>query len=315
VFLHGDHHNLGDSVAKIFPVALAGEAQKPVSQGSGRLELAQWLASPDHPLTARVMVNRIWQWHFGEALVRTPNNWGKTGDVPVQGELLDYLAKRFIESGWSVKAMHRLILLSNTYQESAQSTSEMRENDPANRLCGRFNRTRMSIEQVRDSILALSGSLDATIGGSLLPPGGEKRPKLDPEQLTRRTLYIPVRRGSVPAVLSAFDFGDATTPGDGRARTNVAPQALFLMNSGFVQTQSAGFAKRLLDDAGLTDVQRVERAYMMALTRDPDHGEVDSALSYIAALEKKLGTPDAHRQAWQSFCHILIATNEFIYLN
>ena len=112
VFLHGDHHSLGDPVAKIFPVVLAGEAQKPVTTGSGRLELAQWLASGDNPLTARVMVNRIWQWHFGEALVRTPNNWGKTGDIPVQADLLDYLAKRFVESGWSVKAMHRLILLS-----------------------------------------------------------------------------------------------------------------------------------------------------------------------------------------------------------
>ncbi len=212
VFLHGDHHNLGDPVAKVFPIVLAGDNQKPVTKGSGRLELARWMASDAHPLTARVMVNRIWQWHFGEALMRTPNNWGKTGDVPVHGELLDYLAKRFIESGWSVKAMHRLILLSNTYQESAQSTPELREADPANRLCGRFNRTRMSIEQIRDSILALSGNLDTALGGSLLPTSGEKRPKVDPETLTRRTLYIPVRRGSVPAVLSAFDFGDATSP-------------------------------------------------------------------------------------------------------
>ena len=191
----------------------------------------------------------------------------------------------------------------------------MKESDPANRLCGRFNRTRMSIEQIRDSILALAGNLDTTMGGSLLPAAGEKRPKVDPDQVTRRTLYIPVRRGSVPAVLSAFDFGDATTPGDGRARTNVAPQALFLMNSGFVQTRSEGLAKRLLDDAGLTDAQRVERAYLMTLTRNPDSGEVDSALSYIASLEKRLGTPNAHVKAWQSFCHILIATNEFIYLN
>jgi len=315
VFLHGDHHSQGDPVAKTFPVVLAGNAQKPVTRGSGRLELAQWLAGDHHPLTARVMVNRIWQWHFGEALVRTPNNWGTTGDVPVHGELLDYLASRFVESGWSIKAMHRLILLSSTYQESARSTPEMRENDPANRLCGRFNRLRMSIEQLRDGILAIDGRLDTTLGGSLLPASGEKRPKLDPELITRRTLYIPVRRGSVPAVLSAFDFGDATSPGDGRARTNVAPQALFLMNSGFVQTRSEGFAKRLLEDAALSDAQRVERAYLMALTRKPDAGEVDAALSYIANLAKRLGSSDAHDKAWQSFCHVLLATNEFLYLN
>jgi hypothetical protein len=259
-------------------------------------------------------VNRIWQWHFGEALMRTPNNWGTTGDIPVQADLLDYLAKRFVESGWSVKAMHRLILLSSTYQESAQASPEMRDADPANRLCGRFNRTRMSIEQIRDAILALDGRLDTTLGGSLLPASGEKRPKMDPDQITRRTLYIPVRRGSVPAVLSAFDFGDATSPSDGRARTNVPPQALFLMNSSFVKTRSEGFAKRLLDDAALTDAQRVERAYLMALTRNPVAGELDSALSYIANLERRLNTPEGHAKAWQSFCHVLLATNEFIYL-
>jgi len=315
VFLHGDPHSLGDPVGKTFPVVFAGSAQKPVTQGSGRLELAQWLTSADHPMTARVMVNRIWQWHFGEALVRTPNNWGTTGDVPVHGELLDYLAKRFVEGGWSVKAMHRMILLSNTYQESTQSTPAMKDADPANRLCGRFNRTRMSIEQIRDSILALDGRLDTTIGGSLLPAEGPKRPKVDPEMITRRTIYLPVRRGSVPAVLSAFDFGDATTPSDGRARTNVAPQALFLMNSGFVRTRSEGFATRLLDDASLSDTKRVERAYLMALTRTPDAAEIDAALSYVANLSKRLGGENAHAKAWQSFCHVLLATNEFIYLN
>ena len=129
--------------------------QTAARHGSGRLELAKWLARPDNPLTARVMVNRIWQWHFGEALVRTPNNWGKTGDVPVEPELLDYLASQFMESGWSIKAMHRLILLSNTYQMSSRGLRQAREADPANRLCSRFNRLRMSVEQIRDSILAL----------------------------------------------------------------------------------------------------------------------------------------------------------------
>ncbi|MGI8988568.1 MAG: PSD1 and planctomycete cytochrome C domain-containing protein [Bryobacteraceae bacterium] len=322
VFLHGDHHNQGEPVAKIFPIVLAGDSQKPVDKGSGRLEFAKWLAGPDHPLTARVMANRIWQWHFGEALVRTPNNWGKTGEAPVQAELLDYLARRFVESGWSVKAMHRMILLSSTYRMSAESTKEAREADPSNRLCSRFNRVRMSVEQIRDTILALDGNLDTTMGGSLLPsdpPEKGKRRKTDVEELTRRTLYIPVRRGSVPTLLSTFDYGDATTPSDGRARTNVAPQALFIMNSGFVAARSRGFAKRLLDDAGLTDAQRVERAYMMALTRRPAADEMDSALSYVASIERRVTErvteKDARLAAWQSLCHVLISTNEFLYLN
>jgi hypothetical protein len=138
---------------------------------------------------------------------------------------------------------------------------------------------------------------------------------MDPDELTRRTIYIPVRRGSVPTVLATFDYGDATTASDGRARTNVAPQALFMMNSRFVVERAHGFAKRLLDDAAVTDTQRIDKAYLMVLTRKPDATEIDFALSYIGDLEKKLTGPDAHLAAWQSFCHILMSTNEFIYLN
>ena len=320
VFLHGDNNSPGAPVAKQFPVVLAGEAQPPVTRGSGRLELARWLASAENPLTARVMVNRIWQGHFGEGLVRTPNNWGKMGEKPTHPELLDYLARRFVESGWSVKAMHRLILLSSVYRQDSRAGKPAREADPANRLWSRFNRLRMPVEEIRDSILALSGSLDLTQGGSLLPPSGppvkgKPRPRVDPDELARRTLYIPVRRGSIPTVLATFDFGDATTSGEGRPRTNVAPQALFMMNSRFVIERAGGFARRLLDDASLTDAQRVERAYRMALTRPPEAAEVDSALTYIAQLEKKLNSPDARALAWRSFCHVLISTNEFLYLN
>ena len=318
-FLHGDNNSPGEPVAKQFPVVLAGESQQPVTKGSGRLELAKWLTNPDHPLTARVMVNRIWQGHFGEALMRTPNNWGKMGETPTHPELLDFLARRFVESGWSIKAMHRLILLSNTYQMSSQAPKEVRDADPANRLWSRFSRVRMSVEEIRDGFLALGGNLDARLGGSLLPASGPRvkgRPqRVDPEDITRRTIYLPVRRGSIPTVLATFDYGDATTAGDGRPRTNVAPQALFMMNSRFVVERAGGFAKRLLDDTALSETQRIERAYLMALTRRPDSAEVDSALTYIADLEKKLGQPDAHQVAWRSFCHVLMSTNEFLYLN
>ncbi len=320
VFLHGDNNSPGDPVAKQFPVVLAGDSQKPVTKGSGRLELAKWLASADNPLTARVMVNRIWQGHFGEALMRTPNNWGKMGETPTHPELLDFLAKRFVENGWSIKALHRMILLSNTYQMDIHTAKEVRDADPANRLWSRFNRVRMSVEQVRDSFLALGGDLDATMGGSLLPQAGGRvkgmpQRRLDPDEVTRRTLYIPVRRDSIPTVLATFDFGDATTSSEGRPRTNVAPQALFMMNSRFVVEQAGAFSKRLLGDAGLTDAQRIERAYLMALTRRPESGEVDSALTYIGEMEKRIGGAEAHAAAWQSFCHVLMSTNEFLYLN
>jgi hypothetical protein len=315
VFLHGDTGSPGEPVGKQFPMVLAGDSQQPVTKGSGRLELAKWLASPDHPLTARVMVNRIWQGHFGEGLVRTPNNWGKMGEPPTHPELLDYLAKQFVASGWSIKSLHRMILLSNTYQMSGRTTKEVHDADPSNRLLSRFSRVRMSVEQIRDSMLTFDGSIDLTIGGSLLPAAKVKRPKMDPDEMTRRTIYIPVRRGSVPTVLATFDYGDATTASDGRARTNVAPQALFMMNSRFVVERARGFAKRLLDDAALSDAQRIDKAYLMVLTRKPDATEIDFALSYIADLEKKLTDADAHLSAWQSFCHILMSTNEFIYLN
>ena len=317
VFLHGSLYSLGETAPKQFPTVLAGESQPPISKGSGRLEFAKWLASPANPLTARVFVNRLWQWHFGEGLVRTPNNWGLMGDKPTHPELLDYLAQRFVDGGWSIKAMHRAIMLSSVYQMSSQSAQPVRDADPANLLWSRFNRTRMTVEQMRDGILALSGNLDLTLGGSLTPhgPAVRGRPPLDLDELKRRTLYIPVRRGSIPVLLTTFDYGDATTAGDGRSRTNVAPQTLFMINSRFVVERSKEFAKRLLDDAALSDKERIERAYLMALTRRPEADEIDSALTYIGNLEKQLGKPDAHLIAWQSLCHVLMATNEFLYLN
>ncbi len=313
VFVRGNLHNPGEAVAKGFPIALAGKDQPAISKGSGRLELARWLTSDGNPLTARVFVNRVWHWHFGEALVRTPSNWGKTGEKPANPELLDYLARQFTGGGWSVKALHRQILLSNAYQMSTHASKEAREVDPGNRLLSRFPRTRLSIEQIRDSFLALDGSLDETMGGTLLVTSAGKRQKVDADEVKRRTMYLPVRRGSIPPLLATFDFGDATTPGEARARTNVAPQALFIRNSKFVVEHARGFAKRLLDDAALTDAKRVERAYLLALTRYAEPAEVDEALSYIAAMEQRLGGSEAHLTAWQSFCHVLMSANEFVY--
>jgi len=313
VFVRGSLYNPGEPVQKRFPLALAGTSQPAVKSGSGRLELAQWLTSRENPLTARVFVNRVWQWHFGEALVRTPSNWGATGEKPVNPELLDHLAHRFVSSGWNLRGLHRAILLSSTYRMSTHAASDALRVDPLNRMFSRFPRNRLSIEQIRDSFLALDGSLDSAIGGQLLTAAGGKRQRVDPEEIQRRTLYLPVRRGSIPPLLAIFDFGDATTPGEARARTNVAPQALFIRNSKFAVERSRGLAARLLADSALSDARRVETAYLMALTRPAGPGEIDEALSYIASMQSRLGGTDARLTAWRSFCHVLLSSNEFLY--
>ncbi len=314
IFVRGDHHNPGGPAPKRFPLVLSKSQDLPAITGSGRLQLARFIASPDNPLTARVMVNRIWQWHFGEALVRTPSNWGATGEKPTHPELLDYLASRFIESGWSIKAMHRLILASNAYRMSTVASRGAREIDPANRLWSRFNRQRLSVEQIRDSMLAFDGSLDRTFGGSLLTEGRRGGRALKADQVVRRTLYLPVRRGSIHTVLAAFDFGDATTSSEGRTRTNVAPQALFIMNSEYVRGHALGIARQLLADSALADAQRIDRLYRLVLSRPASPSETDQALTYVSSLMTKLGTDGSRLVSWQSLCHALIAANEFIYL-
>lgn len=305
IFVRGDIHNPGDAVAKGFPSAVSVRTA-PTVEGSGRLQLAEWLTQPDHPLTARVMVNRIWQGHFGEGLVRTPSNWGRTGEKPTHPELLDYLAAKFIEGGWSVKAMHRLILSSSTYQMSTQGN---REGDPGNRLWSRFARNRMSVEQIRDALLAIDGTLDLTQGGTLLETAKGKRQKIDVEESRRRSVYMPVRRGIIPVLFATFDFGDATTSSEGRTRTNIAPQALFLRNSKFVQERSRNLAKQLLQQEANA---RVAQAYLRVLNRRPEPADVDSGLTYVAALQARgIGEEDA----WQSYCRVLFSTNEFLYLD
>ncbi len=286
VFVRGDHHNPGGPAPKAFPIVLAGEMAPAIEKGSGRLEFARWLTEPSNPLVARVIVNRVWQWHFGEGLVRTANNWGTTGERPSNPELLDYLARRLVELGWSIRALNREILLSSAYRMS------------------RAEPRRMTMEEIRDSLLAIEGSLDLTMGGSLMAEKGRKRPDSNPDKTKRRTLYIPVRRGSIPTLFTTFDFGDATTSSEGRTRTNVAPQALFMMNSDFVRERASGLASRLLAGSG-ADSARVEKAYLAILGRRPEPAEVDQALSYVGGRQER---------GWSSFCRVLMGTNEFLYL-
>ncbi len=322
VFIRGDYNSPGEDAPKVFPAIIEGFDQKPVvTKGSGRRTLADWLVDPDHPLTARVMANRIWHWHFGEGIVRTPSNFGVMGERPTHPELLDYLARRFVESGWSVKAMHRLLMLSSVYQLSSAVSQEQDAADPENRLLSHFNRRRLQVEEMRDGLLAIDNSLDTTMGGTLQAGVGtdgensSKRLSINPEEVPRRMVYVPLRRANLAPLLNLFDFGDATTSTDRRARTNVAPQALFMMNSAFVAERARNVASMLLNDGRADDRRRIERAYLLTLNRNPAAAEVDTALSYVNSFERKFSGSRTPLDAWQSLCRVLISSNDFMYLD
>ena len=320
VFIRGDHHNPGEAVSRGFPKILDGPDDPPITEGSGRLALAEWLARDDHPLTARVMVSRIWQWHFGEGLVRSPNNFGKLGARPTHADLLDYLAKHFIEGGWSIKSMHRLLMLSSAYQMGSEVGEDSLREDLENKLLTRFQRRRLNVEAIRDGLLAMDGSLDLEMGGTLQFGIGTDRENsndrlsLNPEKVDRRLVYLPLRRANLPTLLNLFDFGDATTALGKRSGTNVAPQALFMMNSDFVATRARNLARTLLDARSPGNAQRLERAYLITLNRRPESYEVESGLAYLDRLGSEPSDSMEDLDAWQSLCRVLMASNEFIYL-
>lgn len=325
VLLRGSYSSPGELVQAAMPVVLRGDARPaPIEQGSGRRELAEFLASPTNPLTARVMVNRLWQWHFGEGLVRTPNNFGLAGEAPTHPELLDYLAKRFVENGWSIKSMHRMLMLSSLYQSDSTVTAEAGLIDPANRLWSRFQRRRLTVEEMRDTWLTLSGSLELKMGGIFdqvdAEAGGGRggrgmRGAANPRSFDvskRRTIYVAVNRTAIPTPMVLYDFVDSTTSAGERPETTIAPQALYLMNNAFAAKNASDFAARLLADKEVSNEQRVRKAYSLAWQRVPDATELSGALKYIASY------PVAEKQGfggWQSFCRILLSANQFHYVD
>src|SRR5439155_2347635 len=220
-----------------FLEVLSGSNRLPFTNGSGRLELAQAIASPNNPLTARVYVNRVWLHHFGEGLVSTPGDFGVRTEEPIHRGLLDYLAASFVESGWSTKSLHRLILLSATYQQSSDPQPASLRADPDNRMLSHMNRQRLDFEALRVTLLAIAGKLDLKLGG--IAVGIETEPFA-----TRRTLYGLIDRQNLPAVFRTFDFANPDTSNQGRFRTTVPQQGLFLMNSPFVIEQARSLAQR-----------------------------------------------------------------------
>jgi hypothetical protein len=293
VHLRGRYDRLGEMVPRHFPEILAGAPQVPITSGSGRLELARWLTRPDHPLTARVMVNRIWQHHFGEGLVRTPSNFGKLGRPPTHPELLDWLARQFVQSGWSVKQMHRLIMLSATYRQSSEAAPETLRADPDNLLFGRMNRRRLEAEAIRDNVLAAGGRLERTMGG----------PAVRDFAAPRRTLYLMTVRSDRSGFRPLFDSADSTALVDTRTVSTVAPQALFLLNNPFILAQTKALARRVLAD-GKDERARIERAYHLLYARPPLPEEVQIGLDFLGRAGR-----------WEAYCQVLLCANEFIYVD
>jgi hypothetical protein len=322
--IRGSHWTLGETVPRRFPRAIAGDDQKPIGpESSGRLELARWLTRKDHPLTARVMANRIWRWHFGRGIVATSDNFGRLGEKPVNQPLLDWLAHRFMEQNWSIKAMHKLIMLSNAYQMSSRYSAEGFEADPENSLLWRANRRRLEAEAIRDAVMSVTGGLKFVEGGSILTykdrqyvANTARRGGVDYDRGIR-AVYLPVVRSSMYDVFTAFDLPDPSTPLGDRDSTIVAPQALFMLNGSIVLSGTRRMAETLIALPDADDAGRVRHAYERALSRMPTAREIDQAMTFIAMVEKALPaeTKDRKVSAWQSFCKSLIASNEFIYVN
>jgi hypothetical protein len=291
---------------------------------SGRLEFARWLVDDKNPLTPRVAVNRIWRWHFGDGLVATTENFGKLGVAPTHPKLLDWLAAEFIQQGWSFKAMHKLIMLSNAYQMSSRSNEADSLVDVENTLHWRAKVRRLDAEEIRDSLLAVSGLLDEQRGGTLLSIEKWKlifdhtSKDATTYDTNRRSLYLPVVRNNLYDLFSLFDYSNADVPVGNRENSTVAPQALYMMNSPLLLKASEATTERIFHEAA-TDDERINRLYELALARTPEPQERERFLQYLSKFEalfrdaKRDGDP--RRTAWNAAVQSVFASNEFIYLN
>ena len=341
VQLRGDRDSLGQEVPRGFLKVLGGDALGAGDAGSGRLELAGWLTRRENPLTARVMVNRIWQYHFGRGLVQTPNDFGYRGRKPTHPELLDHLATRFIEAGWSIKALHRLLMNSAAYQQasrtavdgeqaremgagiSAEFVAAGMENDPVNDYYWRFNRRRLDAEPLRDSILFVAGELDLTPGeGHPFPsPTSWGYTQHAPFKASydhhRRSIYLMTQRLQRHPFLSLFDGADPNASTPSRNVSTVPTQALYFMNDPFVHQNAERFAARLFEAPG-TDGDRIEFAWRLALGRSPGAIERADAAAFLTAYRAELGSGDhslAESKSWAALARSLFASNEFLHVD
>lgn len=324
--LRGDYKKPGEEVFRGF-IKVVGDCAKPLpGDQSGRLQLAEWIANERNPLTARVMANRIWSHLFGRGIVATPDNFGALGEPPSHPELLDYLAMRLIENGWSTKKLIREIMLSAVYRESSDFDSIANEKDPDDALLWRMNRRRLPVESIRDSMLFISGTLDMKMGGPSLETNGPMRgvsaavTDLNFADNKRRSIYLPILRNDLPDMFQAFDFNDPHAMSGRRFSTTGPTQALFMMNSPFVTRVSGEWASQLLSHSDWTDSIRVERAFEQAFCRAPSLREQRATLEYLqrheSLIQRTVDEAETRRKiTWQSFCQVLFASAEFRYLD
>ena len=324
------------------PAPAAYHQPEGVTSTGRRTALAKWLSDAKNPLTARVMANRIWHYHFGQGIVGTPSDFGRMGERPTHPELLDWLTAEFVEGGWSVKNMHRLIMTSRTYQQASAFDETAQKADPFNKLLWRFPPQRLEGEVIRDSMLAVAGKLNPAVGGpSVFPPLPDGMPKPrggwdateDPAEQARRSVYIFVRRNNRYPMMQAFDMPDTHESCARRSTTITAPQALSLLNDEQTVDWAKALTERVLDRAGTDKGRQVDEAFLLAYSRRPDGFEKDAALTFldsqrkviaerlgsgeaVAQLERTVeGLGEAEAAALVDFCHALMNSNEFVFQN
>ena len=274
VFVRGNPGNRGESVPRQFLSVLSGENRQPFGAGSGRLELARAIASRDNPLTARVIVNRVWLHYFENPLVRTPSDFGLRSEPPSHPELLDYLAASLVEHNWSLKDLHRLILKSSAYQQASVDRPECRAADPENQYLWRMNRKRLDFESLRDGLLAAAGQLDCSLAG----------PAVDLTKAPwsrRRTIYGLIDRQNLPNLFRTFDFASPDTHSPGRFTTTVPQQALYMMNSPFLAEMVRSLANQQELVGAIEPRQRIDRVYRLGLGRPASAKEIGLGLAYL----------------------------------
>jgi cytochrome c553 len=319
VRIRGEETRLGPTVPRGFPTVLTGPSTPRVNHAqSGRLELAAWLTAESNPLTARVMVNRVWHHLFGTGIVESVDDFGRSGQPPSNPELLDYLATRFVAQGWSVKQLIRDIMLSRVYQLASTHSAANYEIDPANRLQWRMSRRRLDVHALRDSILFVSGALN------LAHPPNQVVPTYPNDRLNAdvardwynrvgpaRTLYLPILRDLVPRELTVFDLPDPELVTGARNITTVPTQALYMLNSEFIGEQSRKLAERVRGSADASDEKRIEQLYMLVLARPPRASELGDAVRFL----RDFPDPDDSRQgAWAALSQVLLGSGEFRYV-
>ncbi|WP_395742939.1 PSD1 and planctomycete cytochrome C domain-containing protein [Prosthecobacter sp.] len=327
VHIRGSHLALGKPVSRgviqVVQASLKTKPEFPANQ-SGRLELARWLASADHPLTSRVIANRIWSWHFRQGIVPTTDNFGLLGQQPTHPALLDWLARWFTTNGWSLKDMHRLIMSSRTYQQSSATTAQGDAADPENLLLHHFPLRRLEAEEIRDALLQVAGTLDTSIGGKTIPRRNREfvfnhtSKDFTSYDSTRRALYLPIIRNNLYDLFQQFDYPDPATSTGLRHSSVVSPQALLLMNSDLATTAAENFATRVFKLAADKSA-RLRAAYRLAFAREATPEDLRRAENYLTAAEASLNSSQQdstkrEHQTWSLLCQALMMSNEFIYL-